>query len=98
MILNRKTNTEIAEFCNILIATVNIFRTRLLRDGMLLPAKRGRKQNLNLKVFLQSKIFEKLDNTSKIENYQLIINGVSVHISGKTKNLHISKDVMVINF
>jgi transposase len=98
MIVNGKTNAEVAEFYNISIATVNNHRTRLRRDGMLLPAKRGRKPKLESKSLPSITSIEKLDTTSKIENYQFIINGVSVSVSGKTKNVHIDKDAMIINF
>jgi hypothetical protein len=64
----------------------------------LLQANRDRKPKLESKSLPTIKNIEKLDTTSKIENYQFIINGVSVSVSEKTKNVHIGRDAMVINF
>ena len=63
------------------------------------PGKRGRKPNA-LKV--ESKKLEapvqKVAASVKMEQYNFIINGVTVTVSGKAKNVHIAPDAMVVNF
>jgi hypothetical protein len=41
---------------------------------------------------------KKLETTVKMEQYIFVINGVAVSVSGKAKNVHISKDSMIVNF
>lgn len=63
------------------------------------PGKRGRKPNA-FKV--ESKKVEapiqKVAASVKMEQYNFIINGVTVTVSGKAKNVHIAADAMVVNF
>jgi transposase len=65
------------------------------------PKKRGRKPKA-LKFELENKIevspTQKIPASVKIEQYDFIINGVRVTVSGKAKNVHIAADSMVVNF
>jgi hypothetical protein len=65
------------------------------------PKKRGRKPKA-LKLELENKIevspTQKIPATVKMEQYDFIINGVRVTVSGKAKNVHIAADSMVVNF
>jgi transposase len=65
------------------------------------PKKRGRKPNAQ-KLELENKKVEspiqKVATTVKMEQYNFIINGVMVTVSGKAKNVHITADAMVVNF
>ncbi len=95
-----KDAKELASSYNVSVATIYNFRTRLKRTGAVVtPAKRGRKpkaQKLeNIKV--ESPI-QKVTNSVKMEQYDFVINGVRVTVSGKAKNVHIAADSMVVSF
>ena len=65
------------------------------------PKKRGRKPNAQ-KLELENKKVEspiqKVTTTVKMGQYDFVINGVRVTVSGKAKNVHIAADSMVVNF
>lgn len=93
---------ELADTYNVSIATIYNFRTRLKREGApVAPKKRGRKPKAEKIQAETKKIpteFQKLPATGKMESYNFIINGVTVTVSGKAKNVHIAPDSMVVNF
>ena len=65
------------------------------------PKKRGRKpklQKLELENIKAATPVQKVATTVKMEQYNFIINGVTVTVSGKAKNVHISAEGMVVNF
>ena len=65
------------------------------------PKKRGRKpkaQNLELENKKAEAHVQKVAAAVKMEQYNFIINGVTVTVSGKAKNVHIAADAIVINF
>jgi transposase len=96
-----KTNGEVAEHFKVSVATVNNHRTRMKREGMSFPSKRGRRpknQSIAPKekpLVTQSKT---ISTKVKMENYNFIINGVVVTVSGRAKNVHIGQDSMEVNF
>ena len=98
-----KDAKELADTYNVSIATIYNFRTRLKREGTpVVPKKRGRKPKVQ-KVLVKAKKalkadFQKLTASGKMEIYNFIINGVTVTVSGKAKNVHIAPDSMVVNF
>ncbi len=95
-----KNAKELAESYKVSVATIYNFITRLKRDGApMLPKKRGRKPKLVM-VKEGSNTIEakKVETTLKMEQYIFVINGVDVSVSGKAKNVHISKDSMIVNF
>ena len=96
-----KTNTEVAENSKVSVATVNNHRTRLKREGMSFPTKRGRRpknQSIASKEKLAVSQSKTISTKVKMENYNFIINGVVVTVSGRAKNVHIGQDSMEVNF
>ncbi|MBM3456820.1 MAG: helix-turn-helix domain-containing protein [Bacteroidetes bacterium] len=93
---------ELADTYKVSIATIYNFRTRLKREGApVAPKKRGRKPKLAKSEILPNTASQepkKLETTVKMEQYIFVINGVAVSVSGKAKNVHISKDSMIVNF
>jgi transposase len=95
-----KTNAEVAEQFKVSVATVNNHRTRMKREGMVFPTKRGRRPKSDN---TQNKKTTSANNKSvlsdvKMDEYKFIINGVEVTVSGKAKNVHVGKESMQINF
>ena len=101
MLKSGKKNAEVAEYFKVSVATVNNHRTRMKREGMSFPSKRGRRPK-NLPTSLKEKPTISQSKTIptkvKMENYNFIINGVVVTVSGKAKNVHIGQDSMEVNF
>lgn len=94
-----KTNAEVAEHFKVSVATVNNHRTRMKREGVSFPGKRGRKASIAvIKEKSIAKGLEKFITKVKMEQYNFIINGVIVTVSGKAKNVHIGVDSMEVNF
>jgi len=96
------TNTEAAQLFNVSVATINNHRTRMKREGMSFPSKRGRRPKEQSGVVKKEKSIAKESQTIstkvKMENYKFIINGVMVTVSGRAKNVHIGQDSMEVNF
>ncbi|MBM3186937.1 MAG: hypothetical protein FJZ67_11615 [Bacteroidetes bacterium] len=69
---------------------------------MSFPSKRGRSPKAKAvqveKEILVTKESQKIATKVKIENYNFIINGVVVTVSGKAKNVHIGQESMDVNF
>ena len=69
---------------------------------MSFPSKRGRrpKEQSGNVVKEKAKAIEsqKITTKVKMENYNFIINGVVVTVSGRAKNVHIGQDSMEVNF
>lgn len=65
------------------------------------PGKRGRKPKA-LKLEVETKKvgapIQKVAASVKMEQYNFIINGVKVSVSGKAKNVHIASDSMIVDF
>jgi len=99
MLKSGKTNAEVADFFKVSVATVHNHRTRLKREGMSFPSKRGRrpKQVIDKKE-VSPAVSKTVTTKVKMENYNFIINGVVVTVSGKAKNVHIGQDSMEVNF
>jgi len=102
MLKSGKTNAEVADHFKVSVATVNNHRTRLIREGMSFPSKRGRRPKEQSGVVKKEKSMTKESHTIstkvKMENFNFIINGVVVTISGMAKNIHIGQDSMEVNF
>ena len=65
------------------------------------PKKRGRKpkaQKLELENTKVESHIQKVATSVKMGQYDFVINGVRVTVSGKAKNVYISADSMVVNF
>ena len=95
------TNAEVAEHFKVSVATVNNHRTIMKREGMSFSSRPGRRPK-DQSVLNKSKAVDKQAKTIstkvKMENYNFIINGVVVTVSGKAKNVHIGQDSMGVNF
>jgi transposase len=99
MLKSGKTNSEVADFFKVSVATVNNHRTRLKREGMSFPSKRGRRpKQVSDKKEVTPTVSKTVSTKVKMENYNFIINGVVVTVSGKAKNVHIGQDSMEVNF
>jgi transposase len=102
MLKSGKTNAEVAEYFKVSVATVNNHRTRMKREGMSFPSKRGRRPKEKAVNIVKEKSVvkesQKISTKVKMENYIFIINGVVVTVSGKAKNVHIGQDSMEVNF
>lgn len=99
MLKSGKTNAEVAEFFKVSVATVNNHRTRMKREGMSFPSKRGRRPKQGaIKKEVAPAASKTLTTKVKMENYNFIINGVVVTVSGRAKNVHIGQDSMEVNF
>ena len=100
MLKSGKTNAEVAEHFKVSAATVNNHRTRMRREGMVFPSKRGRRpksDNVSNKKVTSTNNKSVLSDV-KTDQYKFIINGVVVTVSGKAKNVHVGKESMQINF
>ena len=97
-----KDAKELADSYKVSVATIYNFRTRLKREGaQVVSKKRGREPKLTKAEVIPDSVSQepkKLETTVKIEQYIFVINGVAVSVSGKAKNVHISKDSMIVNF
>lgn len=93
---------QLASDYNVSVASIYNYRTRLGREGKVLPkAKRGRKPKATAEgaeTVQKSNTYKTLPASVPMETYQFIINGVKVTVSGKAKNVHISSESMVVNF
>ncbi len=102
MLKSGKTNSEVAEHFKISVATVNNHKTRMKRDGMSFPSKRGRRPKTHkTDISIEKsaiKESQKITSKVKMENFNFIINGVVVTVSGRAKNVHIGQDSMEVNF
>jgi transposase len=101
MLKSGKTNAEVAEHFKVSVATVNNHRTRMKREGISFPSKRGRRpknQSSSTNYKAVDKQAKTISTKVKMENYNFIINGVVVTVSGKAKNVHIGQDSMEVNF
>ena len=71
------------------------------REGMSFPSKRGRRPKNQPSASKEKPTISQSKTIStkvKMENYNFIINGVLVTVSGRAKNVHIGQDSMEINF
>jgi transposase len=99
MLKSGKTNAEVADFFKVSVATVNNHRTRLKREGMSFPSKRCRRpKQVSDKKEAAPTVSKTVATKVKMENYNFIINGVVVTVSGRAKNVHIGQDSMEVNF
>jgi thiamine monophosphate synthase len=63
------------------------------------PSKRGRRpKNVHAKKEIVQVVSKSVATNVKMENYNFIINGVVVTVSGRAKNVHIGQDSMEVNF
>ncbi len=72
------------------------------REGMSFPSKRGWRPKEQSGVVKKEKsianVSQMISTKVKMENYNFIINGVVVTVSGRVKNVHVGQDSMEVNF
>ena len=102
MLKSGKTNAEVANYFKVSVATVNNHRTRMKREGMSFPTKRGRRSNSQgLGLVSEKNSNKEIQNIStkvKMKSYDFIFNGVVATASGKAKNAHIGQEYLEVNF
>ncbi len=86
MLKSDKTNAKVADFFKVSVATVNNHRTRLKREELIFPSKRGRRpKQMSDKKDVTLAISKIVSTKMKIVNYNFINNGVVVTVSGIAK-------------
>ena len=101
LLTSGKSNSEIAQLLNISQATVYNYKSRLIKDGFKLPVgKRGRKpknmeENSPIPIANKAQVIKP---SKSFNEYRFIINNVTVRISGKAKDVFVSKEEMRITF
>ena len=90
--------SEIASRFNISIPTVYKQRARLINEGLKISSKRGKKMTLNNIVQKSSMNDSSPITVRSFEEYRFLINGVSIRISSKAKDVFISESEMRIEF
>lgn len=99
LLMSGMTNSQVADHFKISLATVNNHRTRLKREGMNFPSKKGRRPKQSISEASEKPTTSNIVKTGvEMEKYNFIINGIQVTVSGKAKNVHIGHDSMEVNF
>jgi len=99
MLASGKSTSEVADYLNVSQATIYIQRVKLIKEGLRLPEiKRGRKPSASVEKKEFDKLPQEIKASKKLEEYRFLINNVSVRISGKAKDVYVSKDEMRIIF
>jgi transposase len=90
--------SEIASRFNISIPTVYNQRTRLINEGLKISSKRGKKKTSNNTEQRSLRNDSSPINVRSFEEYRFLINGVSIRISAKAKDVFVSESEMRIEF
>ena len=99
MLASGKSTSEVADYLNVSQATIYNQRVRLIKEGLRLPEiKRGRKPSPGVEKKEGDKLPQEIKSSRKLEEYRFLINNVSIRISGKAKDVYVSKDEMRIIF
>lgn len=107
MVQNGIAPEDIAKHFNVAISSVHNYKARFKSEGMDFPSVRGKRptgsvENKNETTVRNHRPIGQINpaktNEIKSETYKFIVNGTSVQISGRAKNININKDSMEINF
>lgn len=99
MLAAGKSTSEVASYLNVSQATIYNQRVKLIKEGLRLPeTKRGRKPSLDSTQKEGVTLPQVIKTSKKFEEYRFLINNVSVRVSGKAKDVYVSKDEMRIIF
>jgi flagellar capping protein FliD len=101
MVMKGVAPEDIANHFNIAISSVHNYKKRFKQQGVKFPDIRGRRPSGSVEIQSTQNV-----NNPSTENYissdsntmNFVVNGVSVHVSAKAKNVNISKDTIEINF
>jgi transposase len=100
MVQNSVAPEDIAKHFNIAISSVHNYKNRFKKEGLNVPNVRGKRPTGSVEVQSVNPVSEskneKQINTQSAMNF--LVNGVSVQVSGKAKNVNISKDHIEVNF
>jgi transposase-like protein len=97
MLASGKSTSEVANYLNVSQATIYNQKSKLIRDGLKLPeAKRGRKPRKPNSIDSVPPSQQIVRSGKSLDEYRFLINNVSVRISGKAKDVYVSKDEMRI--
>lgn len=99
---------DIAKHFDIAISSVHNYKKRFKEEGLQFPSVKGKRPTGSVDVHVKPlnlanstvKPIGQINSPTSLnqDDYKFIINGVSVKISGKAKNVNIGKDHMEINF
>jgi transposase len=99
MLASGKSTSEVANYLNVSQATIYNQKSKLIRDGLKLPAaRRGRKPSKASSIDSASTSQQIIRSSKSLDEYRFLINNVSVRVSGKAKDVYVSKDEMRIIF
>jgi transposase-like protein len=99
MLASGKSTSEVANYLNVSQATIYNQKSKLIREGLKLPeVKRGRKPIKPTSIDSKSASQQVIRPTKSFDEYRFLINNVSVRISGKAKDVYVSKNEMRIIF
>ena len=99
MLAAGKSNAEVADYLSVSQATIYNQKAKLIREGLKLPAsKRGRKPSKPITGENTTNGEQVIKSAKRFEEYRFLINNVSVRVSGKAKDVFVSKDEMRITF
>jgi len=99
MLAAGKSTSEVASYLNVSQATIYNQRVKLIKEGLRLPeTKRGRKPSTSIQKSVEDGESKVIKTSRKFEEYRFLINNVSVRISGKAKDVYVSKEEIRIIF
>jgi transposase len=100
MVQNSVAPEDIAKHFNIAISSVHNYKNRFKQEGLKFPNVRGKRPTGSVEVQSVTPVSEtkKEIQVSTQSAMNFVVNGVSVQVSGKAKNVNISKDHIEINF
>jgi hypothetical protein len=102
MVKNGNSPEDIAKHFGVAISSVHNYKARFKADGFKFPSVRGKRPTGSVETIRPvSNATGQISSPSQqinSEEYNFIVNGTSVKISGHAKNININKDSMEINF
>lgn len=103
MVQNSIAPEDIAKHFGIAISSVHNYKNRFKQEGLKFPDVRGKRptgsvevQNISSGAITESK--KEIQQAAAQSGMNFVVNGVSVQVSSKAKNVNISKDHIEINF
>jgi transposase len=100
MVQNSVAPEDIAKHFGIAISSVHNYKNRFKQQGLKFPDVRGKRPTGSVTVQSVNPVTElkKEIQVAAESGMNFLVNGVSVQVSGKAKNVNISKDHIEINF
>jgi transposase len=99
MLATGKSISEVADYLSVSQATIYNQKAKLIREGFKLPeVKRGRKPANSGSANNLASSKQIIKTSRPFDEYRFLINNVSISISGKAKDVYVSKEEMRIIF